>query len=404
MMSGSHAFIYDAVRTPRGKGKPQGALHALSPPELAALPLRALDKRHGLEGRVDDVVLGCVESINDQGGNIARAAVFAAAFHYETPGLQLNRFCGSGLEAISIGAAKIVSGAAEAVIAGGVEMMSHAPIFAEGGALGADPRLSAAARFIPQGVSADVIASLNRFTRNDLDAYAALSHRRAAAAQSSGYFRKSLVPVTLPGNDTVIDADESVRPETDVSTLASLKPAFQSLGERGGYDAIAMQVYPHLEQISHHHHSGNSSGIADGAAALLLGSRGLGERLGKKPRAKFVSFRAIGSEPCAMLTGTVDASAKALSACGMTRADVDLVECNEAFAAVVLDFAHRGGFDLDRVNVNGGAIAFGHPLGATGAMLVNTALDELERAGKSTALITLCVGVGMAVAAVIERV
>lgn len=399
------ALIVDAVRTPRGRGKPGGALHAVAPVELAAGVLRALRLRVGFGAAdVEDIALGCVESVADQGGNIARAAAFAAAFDDAVPGVQINRFCGSGLEAINITAAKVLAGQLDLGVGGGVESMSLLPIFAEGGAYGADPRINDAASFVPQGISADLIATRYGYSRADVDAFAAESQQRAVRAYRENRCPRSLVPVTDAAGHPILERDEILRPETTRESLASLKPAFAFIGESLGFDAVALQRYPELEFIDHVHTAGNSSALADGAAAVLLASPAACSRLGSKPRARIRAFAAVGSEPCIMLTAPASAARRALSRARMQPADIDLFECNEAFAAVVLHFIAELGVDPARVNVNGGAIALGHPLGATGAMLVASALDELERRGLGTALITLCVGAGMGVATVIERI
>ncbi len=398
------AFIYDAVRTPRGKGRKDGALHGVTPVRLAATALSALRDRNRIEtAAVDDVILGCVESVGEQGANIARIAALYADYDLSVPGFQVNRFCASGLEACNIAAAQVIAGQADLVVGGGVESMSRVPMMTSGGAWAMDPDVARRTHFVPQGISADMIATRWRYDRRDVDAYAVESQRRAAAARDEGRFDRSIVPVSDIIGDIVISRDESIRPETTLESLASLKPSFADQGERIGFDAIALQRYPDMERIDHVHHAGNSSGIADGAAAVLFGSRAAGERLGLVPRARVRGFASIGSEPTIMLTGPSLAAEKVLKRVGMSISDIDLFEVNEAFAAVVLRFLDALSVPIDRVNVNGGAIAMGHPLGATGAMLLGTLLDELERRDLSTGLVTLCVGAGMGTATVIER-
>jgi len=398
------AFIYDAVRTPRGKGRKDGALHGVTPVRLAATALSALRDRNRIDATaVDDVILGCVESVGEQGANIARIAALYADYDLSVPGFQVNRFCASGLEACNIAAAQVIAGQADLVVGGGVESMSRVPMMTSGGAWAMDPDVARRTHFVPQGISADMIATRWRYDRRDVDAYAVESQRRAAAARDEGRFDRSIVPVSDIIGDIVISRDESIRPETTLESLASLKPSFADQGERIGFDAIALQRYPDMERIDHVHHAGNSSGIADGAAAVLFGSRAAGERLGLMPRARVRGFASIGSEPTIMLTGPSLAAEKVLKRVGMSISDIDLFEVNEAFAAVVLRFLDALSVPIDRVNVNGGAIAMGHPLGATGAMLLGTLLDELERRDLSTGLVTLCVGAGMGTATVIER-
>ncbi|MGJ0508820.1 MAG: acetyl-CoA C-acetyltransferase [Methylocystis sp.] len=399
------AFIYDAVRTPRGRGKPDGSLHEVSSLSLANTALTAIRARNGLAGpEVDDVILGCVDPVGEAGGDIARASAIASGFSYRVPGVQINRFCASGLDSVNFAAAEIMSGQHDLAIGGGVESMSRVGIGASGGAWPVDPTIAIPSYFMPQGVSADLIATKYGFSRDDVDAYAVESQKRAAAAWAEGRFARSVVPVTDVNGITLLDRDEHMRPDTNMQSLASLKPSFAFFAEQGGFDAVAIQAYPAIEKLHYVHHAGNSSGIVDGAAAVLVGSRDAGEKLGLKPRARIRAFANIGSEPAIMLTGPVDVTKKVLARSGMTLDDIDIFEVNEAFAAVVLRYLQA--FDLDpaKVNVNGGAIAMGHPLGATGAMLVGTALDELERTGKSTALVTLCIGAGMGTATIIERV
>ncbi|MFM9152693.1 MAG: acetyl-CoA C-acetyltransferase [Methylocystis sp.] len=398
------AFIYDAVRTPRGRGKPDGALHEVSSLGLAVGVLKALKGRCGLSGEeVDDVVLGCVDPVGEAGGDIARAAVIAAGYSYRTPGIQINRFCASGLDAVNLAAAEIMSGQHELTIGGGVESMSRVGIGASGSAWPVDPAIAIPAYFMPQGVSADLIATKYGFSREDVDAYAVLSQRRAAEAWLQGKFSKSIVPVKDINNITLLDRDEHLRPETNLEALAALKPSFSFFAEQGGFDAVAIQAYPEIEKLNYVHHAGNSSGIVDGAAAVLIGSREAGAKLSLSPRARIRAFANIGSEPAIMLTGPVDVTNKLLARAGIRLEDIDLFEVNEAFAAVVLRYVQAFGLDLEKINVNGGAIALGHPLGATGAMLIGTALDELERRNKTLALVTLCIGAGMGTATLIER-
>lgn len=399
------AYIYDAVRTPRGKGKKDGSLHGVTPLRLAATALRAIRDRNQLDtALVDDVVLGCVEPVGEQGACIGRVAVLSAGYAETTAGVQINRFCASGLEACNMAAAQVMAGQSDFAIGGGVESMSRVPMGASGGAWPVDPAAAIPLYFVPQGVSADTIATKWGYSRHDVDAYAAESHRRAHAASTAGWFTGSIVPVRDQNGLTILDRDEMIRPQTTVETLAQLKPSFAELGEQYGFDAVIRQRYPQLERIEHVHHAGNSSGIVDGAAAVLIGSREAGKRAGLKPRARIRSFASIGSEPSIMLTGPSYAAEKALKRAGMSAADIDLYELNEAFASVVLRFMEVLAVPHDRINVNGGAIAMGHPLGATGAMILGTLLDELERRGASTGLATLCVGAGMGTATIIERI
>jgi len=399
------AFIYDAVRTPRGRGKPDGALHEASSLGLAVTALAAIKARNNIAGpEVDDVILGCVDPVGEAGGDIARAAAIAAGYSFRVPGVQINRFCASGLDAVNFAAGEIMSGQHDLAIGGGVESMSRIGIGASGGAWPVDPTIAIPSYFMPQGVSADLIATKYGFSRADVDAYAVQSQKRAAQAWSEGRFARAIAPVRDVNGITLLDRDEHMRPETDMQALAALKPSFAFYAEQGGFDAVAIQAYPQIERLDYVHHAGNSSGIVDGAAAVLVGSREAGERLGVKPRARIRAYANIGSEPAIMLTGPVDVTKKVLARAGMTRADIDLFEVNEAFAAVVLRYLQAFELDDARVNVNGGAIAMGHPLGATGAMLLGTALDELERSGKGIALVTLCIGAGMGTATIIERV
>ncbi len=399
------AYIYDHVRTPRGRGKPDGSLHEVSTLKLAAGVLQALRERSQLDTRlVDDVVMGCVDPVGEAGGDIVRAAALAADYGDHVPGIQINRFCASGLDAVNFAAAQVMAGQHDLTIAGGVESMSRVGIGASGGAWPADPSLAIKAYFMPQGVSADLMATKYGFSRDDVDAYAIKSQQRAAESWKAGRFAKSVVPVRDINGLTILAHDEHMRPQTDMQSLAALKAAFVVPGEQGGFDAVAIQAHPEIEMINHVHHAGNSSGIVDGAAAVLIGSSAAGAAAGLKPRAKIRAFANIGSEPAIMLTGPVDVTKKLLAKAGMDLRDIDLFEVNEAFAAVVLRYMQAFNLPADMVNVNGGAIAMGHPLGATGAMLLGTVLDELERTNKSTALITLCIGAGMGTATIIERV
>lgn len=400
----NEAYIYDAVRTPRGRGKRDGSLHEVQPVDLLVTLFRALEQRTQLDtSQIDDVVLGCVTPIAEQGGDIARTAALFAGWDVDVPGMQINRFCASGLEAVNTAAMKVRSGWEHLVVAGGVESMSRVPMGSDGGAMFTDPRVNLQIGFVPQGIGADLIATLEGFTREDVDRFALESQQRAAHAHENGHF-VSRIPVCDPNGMLILDRDEHVRPNTTLEGLGALKPAFAAVGEMG-YDAVALQKYPTVERIEHVHTAGNSSGIVDGAALVLVGSREAGHKLGLKPRARIASAALVGTEPTIMLTGPGPASQKALALAGMDIGDVDLIEVNEAFAAVVLRFLRDMGLEsTEHVNVNGGAIALGHPLGATGAMLLGTALDELERTGLGTALITLCVGGGMGIATVIERV
>jgi len=399
------AFILDAVRTPRGRGRPDGSLHPITPIQLAAQALAAVRDRNQLDTRaVEDVVLGCVSPIGEQGADIARVAALVAGYDEGVPGKQLNRFCASGLDSVNTAAAQIMAGQADLVIGGGVESMSRVPIGADGGAWVADPQVAWHQYFIPQGISADLIATLDGYSRETVDAYAVESQRRAAAAQAAGYFDRSIIPVKDVIGEVALAKDEYLRPGTTLADLAKLKPAFTQMGEEAGFDAVALQRYPQVESIHHVHTGGNSSGIVDGAAAVLVGSRKAAKKTGIKPRARIVAFASVGSEPTIMLTGPAIAARKALKKAGMKAGNIDLWEINEAFASVVLRFVRDMELSHDKVNVNGGAIALGHPLGATGAMILGIALDELERRNLSTALVTLCVGAGMGTATIIERV
>ena len=400
----TEAYIYDAVRTPRGKGKKDGRLHQATPVWLLRTLLQALQARNRLDtALVDDLVLGCVTPVGEQGADIARTAVLDAGWAQTVAGVTQSRFCASGLESVNLATAKIMSGMEDMVVAGGVESMSRWAMGSDGGAWVMDPRVNSGTAFIPQGISADLIATLEGFGRQDLDAFAAESHRRAAQAQAEGRFARSIVPVKDINGMVMLDRDETVRPGTSVESLAKLNPSFEMMGSMG-FDSTALDKYTTIEKIHHHHHAGNSSGIVDGAALMLLGSKAAGEKAGLKPRAKVRMCAVIGSEPTIMLTGPTPACLKALGKARMQASDIDLWEINEAFATVPMKTARDLGVSLDRVNVNGGAIAMGHPLGATGALILGTALDELERTGKATALASLCIGAGMGIATIIERV
>ena len=399
------AFIYDHVRTPRGRGKADGSLHEVTALQLAATALRAIRQRNHLDTRlIDDVVLGCVDPVGEAGSDIARSAALVADYGNHVPGIQINRFCASGLDAINFASAQIMAGQHDMAVAGGVESMSRVGIGSSGGAWPVDPAIAIKSYFMPQGVSADLIATKYGFSRDDVDAYAVESQKRSAASWKAGHFAKSVVPVRDVNGLTILATDEHMRPQTDMQSLAALKASFTVMGDQGGFDAVAIQAHPELEAINHVHHAGNSSGIVDGAAAVLIGSAKAGLAAGLKPRARIRAFANIGSEPALMLTGPVDVTKKVLARAGMTIADIDLFEVNEAFASVVLRFMQAFNVSADRINVSGGAIAMGHPLGATGAMILGTVLDELERTGKSTALVTLCIGAGMGTATIIERV
>lgn len=399
------AYIYDAVRTPRGKGRKDGSLHEARPMQLATTVLEALRDRNELDtAAVDDVVLGCVEPFGEQGADIARLAVIQAGYDESVSGVQINRFCSSGLDAVNFASAQVMSGQADMAIGGGVESMSRVPMMSAGGAYYTDPQVTFPIYFVPQGISADLIATREGFSRDDVDAYAMESQRRAAAAWNDKRFENSVVEVKDQNGLTLLDHDEHMRPETDMQSLASLGPAFAQQGEQLGFDTVAIQRYPDVERIDHVHHAGNSSGIVDGAAAVLVGSKEIGEKLGLKPRARIRSFASIGSEPSIMLTGPVAVAQKALKKAGMSPEDIDLYELNEAFASVVLFFLKHLDVPHDKMNVNGGAIAMGHPLGATGAMILGTLLDELERRDAETGLATLCVGAGQGAATIIERI
>jgi acetyl-CoA C-acetyltransferase len=399
------AFIYDHVRTPRGRGKADGALHEVTALNLATQALAAIKARNKLDpALIDDVVLGCVDPVGEAGGDIARAAAMTADFGNSVPGVQINRFCASGLDAVNFAAAEIMSGQHDMAIGGGVESMSRIGLGASGGAWPVDPSIAIKSYFMPQGVSADLIATKYGFSRADVDAYAVESQKRAAAAWDDGRFARSVIQVKDPNGLTILAKDEHLRPSTTMQSLAQLQPSFVQLGELAGFDAVAVQAHPEIEAVNHVHHAGNSSGIVDGAAAVLIGSREAGRAAKLKPRAKIRAFANIGSEPALMLTGPIDVTHKVMSRARMKLKDIDLIEVNEAFAAVVLRYLQA--FDLDpaKVNVNGGAIAMGHPLGATGAMILGIVIDELERRDLETALVTLCIGAGMGTATIIERV
>jgi acetyl-CoA C-acetyltransferase len=401
----TECYIYDHVRTPRGRGKKDGSLHEVTALELATQALGAIRDRNGLDtALVDDVVLGCVDPVGEAGGNIARAAVLNADYDETVAGIQINRFCASGLDAMNFAASEIMAGQHDMAIGGGVESMSRVGIGAAGGAWPVDPHIALKAYYTPQGIGADLIATKYGFSRDDVDAYAVESQKRAAAAWKDGRFANSVVEIKDINGMTLLDHDEHMRPDTSMQSLAALKPSFAVMGEQAGFDAVAIQRYPEVEALNHVHHAGNSSGIVDGAAAILLGNETAGKAAGLKPRARIRAFANIGSEPSIMLTGPAEATEKLLARAGMSVADIDLYEVNEAFASVVLRMMQKLDIGHDRMNVNGGAIAMGHPLGATGAILVGTVLDELERRGLGTALITLCIGAGMGTATVIERV
>jgi acetyl-CoA C-acetyltransferase len=399
------AFIYDHVRTPRGRGKADGALHEVTALNLAAQALAAVKERNKLDpALVDDVVLGCVDPIGEAGGDIARAAALTAGYGNGVPGVQINRFCASGLDAVNFAAAEIMSGQHDMTIGGGVEAMSRIGIGAAGGAWPMDPVIALPSYFMPQGISADLIATKYGFSRDDVDAYAVESQKRAATAWNEGRFARAVISVKDVNGLTILAKDEHMRPNTTMQSLAQLNPSFVQLGELGGFDAVAVQAHPELEAVNHVHHAGNSSGIVDGAAAVLIGSREAGKKAGLKPRVRIRAFANIGSEPAIMLTGPVDVTEKLLAKAKMSLDDIDLFEVNEAFASVVLRYCQAFDLDQAKVNVNGGAIAMGHPLGATGAMLLGTVIDELERRNLATALVTLCIGAGMGTATIIERV
>jgi acetyl-CoA C-acetyltransferase len=405
-MAATEPLIFDALRTPRGKGKVNGSLHATKPIDLVVTLVHELLSRNPDfdPSRVDDMVLGCVTPIGDQGGDIARAAALKAGLPDTVAGVQLNRFCASGLEAVNVAAQKVASGWEDLVLAGGVESMSRVPMGSDGGAWAMDPETAYDASFVPQGISADLIATLEGFSRDDVDAYAVRSQERAAAAQAEGRFKESVVPVLDLNEQVVLDHDEFIRPGTTTETLGGLKPSFAGIGDMGGFDAVALQKYHWVEKIDHVHTPGNSSGIVDGASLVAIGNEQTGAELGLRARAKILATAVTGAEPTIMLTGPAPASRKALAKAGLTIDDIDLIEMNEAFAAVVLRFVKDIGADMEKVNVNGGAIAMGHPLGATGGMILGTLVDELERTGGRYGLATLCIGGGMGIATVVERI
>jgi len=400
------AFVYDAIRTPRGKGKKNGSLHEVKPVDLMVGLLDAIKERNpGLDPhRIDDVVLGVVTPIGDQGGDIAKTAVLAAGYPDTVGGLQLNRFCASGLEAVNQAAARVRSGFEDLILAGGVESMSRVPMGSDGGAWAMDPATAFSTSFVPQGIGADLIATIEGFSREDVDAFAAESQARANKAQANGYFDGSIIPVKDLNGVTVLDKDEFIRPGTTVETLSSLKPSFAAIGDQGGFDSVALEKYHWVEKINHVHHAGNSSGIVDGASLMAIGSEAIGQELGLTPRARIIATAVSGADPTIMLTGPAPASRKALAKAGLEVEDIDLFEMNEAFAAVVMRFMKDLGITADKVNVNGGAIAMGHPLGATGAMILGTLVDELERRDQRYGLATLCVGGGMRIATIVERI
>ena len=399
-------YIYDAVRTPRGKGRTEGSLHEVTALNLSTTTLNALKTRNGLDGHaVEDVIWGNVTQVGEQGACLARSAVLASDLDESIPGLAINRFCASGLEAVNLASNQLRGGAGDGYIAGGVESMSRVPMFSDGGAMAVDPTFTFDQYFVPQGIGADIIATEYGFSRDDADAFAVESQRRAKAAWNDNRFTKSIVAVTDVNGLTILDHDEYMRPTTDMQSLGALKPSFKEQGEiMPGFDKIALMKYPHLEAIRHIHHAGNSSGIVDGSAAILVGNKAFGEKYGLKPRARIRSTAKIGTDPTIMLTGPVPVTEKILRESGMEIGDIDLFEVNEAFASVVLRFEQAFNVDHDKVNVNGGSIAMGHPLGATGAMILGTLVDELERSDKETGLATLCIGSGMGAATIIERV
>lgn len=400
----SEAYIIDAIRTPRGKGKKDGSLHEVKPISLLTTLLNELKERHNLDtSQVDDIVLGCVTPIGDQGADIAKTAAIAAGWDNDVAGVQINRFCASGLEAVNLAAQKVRSGWEDLVVAGGVESMSRVPMGSDGGPWALDPETNMACDFIPQGIGADLIATIDGYSRADVDQFAEQSQKKAAAAQANGYFDKSIVPVKDKAGVVILDKDEFIKPTTTAEGLSALKPSFATMGQIG-FDAIALQKYPEVGSVNHVHHAGNSSGIVDGAAIVLLASEQAVQQQNLKPRAKVLATALVGADPTIMLTGPAPAARKALAKAGLTIDDIDLFEVNEAFAAVVMRFINEMKVDPAKVNVNGGAIAMGHPLGATGAMILGTLLDELERQGKKRGLATLCVGGGMGIATIIELV
>ena len=399
------AYIYDAIRTPRGKGKTTGSLHELPPVKLASKTLKKIKERNNLNTKlIDDVVLGCVHPVNEQGSDIARIAVLDADFDQSVPGTQIDRFCASGLEACNIAAAQIMSGQSDMTIGGGVESMSRVPMGSAGGAWMTDPSIAFKTYFVPQGISADLLATKYNYTRDDVDLFAVNSQKKATIARKNNYFNSSIIDIYDQNGELMLNHDELIRKDTTMQTLASLEPSFKKIGKDTGLDEIALMKYPDNDQINHVHHAGNSSGIVDGAAAVLIGNKEIGKKLDLKPRAKIKAFSSIGTEPTIMLTGPEHATNKVFKRTKMNAKDIDLYEVNEAFAAVVLRYLEALDISENKVNVNGGAIAMGHPLGATGAMLLGTLLDELERKDLTTGLVTLCVGAGMGTATIIERV
>ena len=401
----THAYIYDHVRSPRGRGKQGGSLNPVTPINLATQVLSALRDRNDLDTSIlDDVILGCVSPVGEQGANIARVAAITANYAESVPGKQINRFCASGLEAVNAAASQIMSGQSDAVVGGGIECMSRELMGSDGGAMAIDPQTAYNTYFVPQGIGADLIATLHGFSREDVDRYAVASQQRAAQAWQNGYFSKSVHPIVDHVGEVILDHDETVRGDASMESLGGLNPAFAMMGDQAGFDDVALLRYPQVEAINHVHTAGNSSGIVDGAAAVLVGSEEAGERMGLKPRARIRGFASIGSEPTIMLTGPAPASIKALKRAGMDASDIDLWELNEAFASVVLLYMQLLNIPHDRINVNGGAIAMGHPLGATGAIVLGTLLDEMERRDLETGLVTLCIGAGMGTATIIERV
>jgi acetyl-CoA C-acetyltransferase len=401
----THAYIYDHVRSPRGRGKQGGSLNPVTPINLATQVLSALRDRNDLDTSIlDDVILGCVSPVGEQGANIARVAAITAKYEESVPGKQINRFCASGLEAVNSAASQIMAGQSDAVVGGGIECMSRVPMGSDGGAMAIDPQTAYNTYFVPQGIGADLIATLHGFSREDVDRYAVTSQQRAAHAWQNGHFSKSILPIVDHVGEVVLDHDETVRGDASMESLGGLNPAFAMMGDQAGFDDVALLRYPQVEAINHVHTAGNSSGIVDGAAAVLVGSEEAGERMGLKPRARIRAFASIGSEPTIMLTGPAPASIKALERAGMDASDIELWELNEAFASVVLLYMELLNIPHDKINVNGGAIAMGHPLGATGAIVLGTLLDEMERRDLETGLVTLCIGAGMGTATIIERV
>lgn len=402
----TEAYIYDAVRTPRGKGKKDGSLHTVKPVDLVVGLMKALEERngHAIRDHIDDVVLGCVTPVGDQGADVAKTAALAAGWPETTAGVQLNRFCASGLEAVNLGAMKIRSGFEDLVAVGGVEAMSRIPMGSDGGAWAMDPATNLNTGFVPQGIGADLIATIEGFSRTEVDRFAVQSNKRAAQARAEGRFKGSVVPVKDLNGQVILAEDEFIKPNSSLETMANLAPSFTMMGEMGGFDAVALQKYHWVEQINHVHTAGNSSGIVDGAALMLIGNEAIGKKLGLKPRARILATAVSGADPTIMLTGPAPAARKALAKAGLEVKDIDLWEINEAFAAVALRFIKDMGLTEDVVNVNGGSIAMGHPLGATGCMIVQIVLDELERRNLKRALCTLCVGGGMGIATIVERV